>query len=140
MFGGSQIHKAFFVQARTALRPSTFDNTYELLRCSRNPSNIRIPLIYFVNRSILMFGESQIHKAFFVQARTALRPSTFDNTYELLRCSRNPSNIRIPLIYFVNRSILMFGESQIHKAFFVRARTALCIFDPGIIICCLCSL
>jgi hypothetical protein len=27
-----KIHKAFFVQARTALRPSTFDNTYELLR------------------------------------------------------------------------------------------------------------
>ena len=28
----------------------------------------------------------------------------------------------------------MFGGSKIHKAFFVRARTALCVFDPGIII------
>ena len=34
-----------------------------------------------------------------------------------LRCSRNPPNIRNPLIYCVNRYFLMFGGSQVQKSY-----------------------
>ena len=34
-----------------------------------------------------------------------------------LRCSRNPPNIRNPLIYFVNRYFLIFGVSQVQKPY-----------------------
>ncbi len=35
----------------------------------------------------------------------------------LLRSSRNPTNIRNPLIYCVNRYFLMFGGSQVQKPY-----------------------
>ena len=34
-----------------------------------------------------------------------------------LRCSRNPPNIRNPLIYCVNRYFLIFGVSQVQKPY-----------------------
>ena len=34
-----------------------------------------------------------------------------------LRCSRNPPNIRNPLIYYVNRYFLIFGVSQVQKPY-----------------------
>ena len=35
----------------------------------------------------------------------------------LLRSSRNPPNIRNPLIYYVNRYFLIFGVSQVQKPY-----------------------
>ena len=34
-----------------------------------------------------------------------------------ISCSRNPANIRNPLIYYVNRYFLMFGGSQVQKPY-----------------------
>ena len=94
----------------------------ELLRsfaAPRNSANIRIPLIYFVNRFFLMFGRVGNIKAFSCMHDLALLSSTYDapRIAPQLCCSRNSTNIRIPLIYFVNRFFLMFGRVGNIKAF-----------------------
>ena len=74
------------------------------LRCSRNPPNIRNPLIYCVNRYFLIFGVSQVQKPYRASTNSfltfwhwyhmmlgskGLLPPT--DAYELLRCKAAPA-------------------------------------------------
>ena len=61
------------------------------LRCSRNPPNIRNPLIYCVNRYFLIFGVSQVQKPYRASTNSFL---TFWHWYHKITSKTNRIYIR----------------------------------------------
>ena len=96
------------------------------LRCSRNSANIRIPLIYFVNRFFLMFGRVGNIKAFSCMHDLALLSSTYDAPKNCSAASLLPQFCKHSNSADLLRKSLLshVWAGRKYKSFFVQARTA----------------